>query len=155
MAMVHYDVVLENTIEIVSKELEDAKDDEVYIVQNVYGKILVYVKTQKKDLVEHLTNSLKDTIGEWLSSCEKYGDNFFVVSEIDSWKKNIEPVSKNIWVFEKYLTNSYWDGQNRKGSNSENKSKRVSFFSFKGGVGRTTAVIMSAMELARQGKKLL
>lgn len=155
MCMVHYDSVLQNTVLAVSQEISQTQEDEAYIVQNVYGKILVYIKTENDKAIRKLESILTEKIGRWLSGCEKYGDNFFIISEIDSWKENAAPVQERVWVLEKYLTNLYWDGRSKKAVNRELKSKRVCFYSFKGGVGRTTAVVMSAIELARQGKKIV
>ena len=155
MSMKHYDTVLSNTIMVVSKEIKGTKEDEAYIIQNIYGKILVYIKTENENMIWQIEGLLKEKIGKWLSSCEKYGENFFIVSEIDSWKKDSEPVRDRVWVLEKYLTNFYWDGRSRNIINDEKKGKRVCFYSFKGGVGRTTAVVMSAIELAMQGKKIV
>lgn len=155
MGMMHYDAVLSNTITIVSKEIEKAQRDEAYIIQNVYGKILVYIKTEHEGMVQQVESILAGSIGKWLNCCEKYGENPFVVPEIEAWKQEAGPVSDRVWVLEKYLTNFYWDGRKRSLSAGSPKSKRVCFYSFKGGVGRTTAVAMSAIELARQGKKIV
>lgn len=155
MDMMHYDAVLSNTVAVVSQEIKKTQEDEAYIVQNVYGKILVYIKTKTDEVIREIENTLMERIGKWLSSCERYGDNVFVISEIDSWKKDAEPIQERVWVLEKYLTNFYWDGKSRSVPYEDRKSKRVCFYSFKGGVGRTTAVVMSAIELAGQGKKIV
>ena len=155
MAMMHYDAVLSNTIVIVSEEISRLQGDEAYIVQNIYGKILVYIKTDNDQVIQLIKGLLEEKIGKWLNCCEKYGDNVFIVSEIDTWKKDAKPVQERVWVLEKYLTNFYWEGRSRNISITDRKSKRVCFYSFKGGVGRTTAVAMSAIELARQGRKIV
>lgn len=155
MGIVHYDVVLQKTVDIILNELSGDSRSEIYIVQNVYGKILVYLNTERKELVLKFDTILKDKIGSWLGGCEAYGDNFFVISEIERWKKQVVPIENQIWIFEKYLTNAYWDGQKKNNYKTSIKSKLVSFYSFKGGVGRTTAVVMSAIELAKQGKKVV
>ena len=155
MEMMHYDAVLSNTVAIVGQEIKKTQEDEAYIVQNVYGKILVYVKTEKDKVIRQIGSMLRERIGKWLSSCQKYGDNLFIISEIDSWKKDADPTEERVWILEKYLTNFYWDEKNRSISSEDRRSKRVCFYSFKGGAGRTTAVVMSAIELAGQGKKIV
>ncbi len=155
MGMMHYDAVLSNTVAIISEEIRKAQKDEAYIIQNVYGKILVYIKTENEKNVQQAERLLAGAVGKWLNCCEKYGENPFVVPEIESWKREAEPVAERVWVLEKYLTNFYWDGKKRNFASNSPKSKRVCFYSFKGGVGRTTAVVMSAIELARQGKKIV
>ncbi len=87
MGMMHYDAVLGNAIMIVSGEIGRTQSDEAYIVQNIYGKILVYIKTENDETVRRMEEVLGERIGRWLSCCEKFGENFFVVPEIESWKK--------------------------------------------------------------------
>ena len=51
MGMMHYDAVLSNTVAIISEEIRKAQKDEAYIIQNVYGKILVYIKTENESFI--------------------------------------------------------------------------------------------------------
>ena len=99
MGMMHYDAVLSNTVAIISEEIRKAQKDEAYIIQNVYGKILVYIKTENEKSVQQAEGLLAGAVGKWLNCCEKYGENPFVVPEIESWKREAEPVAERVWVW--------------------------------------------------------
>ena len=153
--MIHNNEVLEKTIETAAAFTEKYNDLELYIVQNVYGKIIVYADTLQKELVAHLERELTDKIDVWLNACELLKENIFAETEIEIWKQEGAPVRNRVWVFEKYITNVYWDAKKRKKAKCPLSGKLVSFYSFKGGVGRTTTMMMSAIGAARRGKKVV
>ncbi len=153
--MIHNNEVLEKAIETAEAFTENDNDLEVYIVQNVYGKIIVYVDTLQEELIVRLERELADKIHVWLNTCESVRENIFAESEIEMWKQESAPVGKRVWVFEKYITNVYWDAKKRKKAKCPLSGKLVSFYSFKGGVGRTTTMMMAAIGAARRGKKVV
>lgn len=153
--MIHNNEVLEKTIETAAKFTKDYKDLKLYIVQNVYGKIIVFADTSQKNIIMQLRESLSKQIDKWLNTCESIKENIFAETEIKIWKQENNPVRERIWVFEKYITNVYWDVKKRKKKKCSLGSRLVSFYSFKGGVGRTTAMMMSAIGVARRGKKVV
>lgn len=153
--MIHNNEVLDRAVETAKKFVGKYDDLTLYIVQNVYGKIIMYVDTAKREITAEIKRELINEIDVWLSTCELYEDNFFAQSEIEGWKKESAPVCKGVWVFEKYITNVYWDAKKKKKAKCSLHSKLVSFYSFKGGVGRTTTMMMSAIGAARRGKKVV
>lgn len=153
--MIHNNEVLRKTVEVAEQFTQRHNKSELYIVQNVYGKILVYVETSPKELVAELEEKLKAAIDEWLNTCDMLEDNFFAKTEIESWKQDCLPVRERVWVFEKYITNVYWDARKRKLEKCPLSGRLVSFYSFKGGVGRTTTMMMAAIGIARRGKKVV
>ena len=153
--MIHNNEVLDKVIEIAVKFTSKYNSLELYIVQNVYGKIIVYIDTPQKELVPVLEKELAGAIDVWLNTCEAIEENIFAQTEIEMWKQESDPVRERVWVFEKYITNVYWDAKKRKMSKCPLSGKLVSFYSFKGGVGRTTAMMMAAIGVARRGKKVV
>lgn len=153
--MIHNNEVLDRVIEMAVKFTEIYYDLELYIVQNVYGRIIVYVKTSKKELAVQLEEELTRNIDVWLNACELIEENIFAQTEIDAWKRESVPVRERVWVFEKYITNIYWDAKKKKREKCSLSSRLVSFYSFKGGVGRTTTMMMTAIGAARSGKKVV
>lgn len=153
--MIHNNEVLGKTIEEAAKFADRFPGLELCIIQNVYGKIIVYVDKAEKSLVTELEKQLKDAIGQWLNTCELLEDNIFAREEIGKWKQDSAPVRKGVWVFEKYITNVYWDAKKKRKSKCPLSGKLVSFYSFKGGVGRTTTMMMCAIGAARRGKKIV
>ncbi len=153
--MIHNNEVLNKVICIAEKFTGKHSGLEVYIIQNVFGKIIVYVDTPKKQLVAKVEEELKSAIDVWLNTCELIEENYFAKTEIELWKQDSIPVRERIWVFEKYITNVYWDAKKRKKDKCTLSGKLVSFYSFKGGVGRTTTMMMAAIGVARRGKKVV
>lgn len=153
--MIHNNNVLNRAIKTAEKFTEKYNNVELYIIQNVYGKIIVYADTLQKEIIVELEENLKSAIDAWLNTCELIEDNFFAKKEIEIWKQESKPVGKRVWVFEKYITNVYWDARRKKHEKCALSSKLVSFYSFKGGVGRTTTMLMAAIGLARRGKKVV
>ena len=115
--MIHNNEVLEKTIETAAAFTEKYNDLELYIVQNVYGKIIVYADTLQKELVAHLERELTDKIDVWLNACELLKENIFAETEIEIWKQESAPVRNRVWVFEKYITNVYWDAKKERKQN--------------------------------------
>lgn len=153
--MIHNDGVLDKVVEIAMEYARKYKDLTLYIIQNVYGKMIVYADTPQKELAAQLKGELAAAIDVWLNTCELIEENFFAATEIEMWKRESEPVSERVWVFEKYITNVYWDAKKRKKEKCSLSGKLVSFYSFKGGVGRTTTMMMAAIGAARRGKKIV
>lgn len=153
--MIHNNEVLDKAVEIAVKFTKKYNELKLYIVQNVYGKIIVYADTPHKELVTQLEEELSNTINIWLNTCELIEENIFAKTEIDMWKQESTPLRDRVWVFEKYITNVYWDAKKRKKTKCSLSGKLVSFYSFKGGLGRTTTMMMSAIGAARRGKKVV
>lgn len=153
--MIHYNEVLDKAINVSKQFIVKEEQLEIDIIQDVYGKINIYLENGNDQILQQLERTVKEEIDSWLGYCGNCEENFFVGEQIQEWKKDSEPVCKGIWVFEKYLTNAYWDGKQRTDKKLELSSKLVSFYSFKGGVGRTTTMVMTAIALARKGKKIV
>lgn len=152
--MIHHDSVVEQAVRVLSDIIRD-QEAEVYLVQNIYGRLVIYLDTKNRSLVDTATKRLSDELGSWFQSCNSYDVNLLIKNEIELQKNTALQIQDHIWLFEKFITNIYWPGQHRKKMNSDKKPKLVSFYSYRGGVGRTTAMIMSAISLARRGKRVL
>ena len=70
-------------------------------------------------------------------------------------------ISPRWYVLERHLAKQTWTNQNSGNPpwsiqlvDQEHKPAIVTFFSFKGGVGRTTALVATALTLARNGHKV-
>lgn len=153
--MIHNNEVLKKAIDVAVEFTKKDKSLSLYLVQNIYGKIIVYVDTDRNEIVGQLEKELSETIDVWLSACELIKENLFARTEIEAWKKESSLVEDRVWVFEKYITNVYWDAKKRKKEKCPLIGKLVCFYSFKGGLGRTTAMMMAAIGAARRGKKVV
>lgn len=152
--IVHHDIVVPRSIEVISAAIK-GQEAEVYIVQNIYGKLMIYLESRNNELADTISERLSAEIGAWFQGCDFYEANIFLKSEIDKRKRKTEPISEHIWLFEKFLTNLYWEDRQETHYNQDRTCKLVSFYSFKGGVGRTTSMLMTAISLARRGKHVM
>jgi len=153
--MVHYDRVIKSTVQIIEELWKEEKRATAYVIQNVYGKLQVYVDVDDDNLISCMEGQLKKNIGNWLGCCGSLQKNSFVKAEVESYIKVNSPVKDRIWLIEKYLTNVYWNENTVKNKKLDLQSKLVCFYSYKGGVGRTTTMVMSAIEIAKRGKKIV
>lgn len=152
--IVHHDIVVPRSVEVISAAIK-GQEAEVYIVQNIYGKLMIYLESRNNELADTISERLSAEIGAWFQGCDFYEANIFLKSEIDKRKRKTEPISEHIWLFEKFLTNLYWEDRQETHYNQDRTCKLVSFYSFKGGVGRTTSMLMTAISLARRGKHVM
>lgn len=153
--MVHYDKILDIAIRIIEDLWKEEKKVNAYVIQNVYGKLQVYIDTDDEKLVAKTKSLLEGKIGYWLGTCQSLGNNGFVKAEIESYVKTHSANKDRIWIIEKYLTNVYWNENVVKNGKLDLQSKMICFYSYKGGVGRTTTMVMSAIEMAKRGKKIV
>lgn len=153
--MVHYDKVLGIAVQIIKEMWREEKKAIAYIIQNVYGKLQVYVDSDDEKLISKMQNLLIKEIGCWLSVCGSLGKNNFVQAELELYVKTHATDMDRIWVVEKYLTNVYWNESVVANKELDLQSRLVCFYSYKGGVGRTTTMVMSAIEMAKRGKKIV
>lgn len=153
--MIHYDKILRIAVQIIEELWEEEKEAIAYIIQNVYGKLQVYIEADDEQLILRLNRQLEESVGEWLGACASLHDNGFIKAEITSYIETHSAARDRIWIIEKYLTNVYWNEGAVKNKVFDLQSKLVCFYSYKGGVGRTTTMVMSAIEMAKRGKKIV
>jgi hypothetical protein len=125
----------------------------VYIIRNIHSRFSLYIV----DIAaEDLENFKKDILSQgelwvWIDTIESVSIESFLLNEL---KKNSHRTQENreIYFAERHIEKSNWFSQ-------ENSHKLltpiISFYSFKGGLGRTTAMVLSAISLAREGKKVV
>ena len=156
MEMIHHGQVISKALKALSPIVEQDSEMEAYLVQNVYGRLTVYLKCNNPKQTSQISSKLSEALGPWFQTCELYDNsNLFVKNELEHERKITTPICSRIWLFEKYLTSAYWDDQLNYKHSKDLTGKLVSFYSFKGGVGRTTAMVMTAMSLAQMGKRIV
>lgn len=153
--MIHYDSVLGVAVQTIEELWEKEKRATAYVIQNVYGKLQVYVDAEDEDLISCMKGLLEEKLGCWLGVCGSLKENSFVQAEVESYRRTHSAARDRIWIIEKYLTNVYWNEGSARHEKLNLQSKLVCFYSYKGGVGRTTTMVMSAIEMAKRGKKIV
>ena len=139
--MIHYDKILNMAVQVIEELWKEERKAVAYVIQNVYGKLQVYVDVDDQSLISCVKGLLEEKIGCWLGNCGSLQSNGFVKAEIETYIESHTPNKDRIWIIEKYLTNVYW---NENAVNSEKlnlHSKLICFYSYKGGVGRTMIML--------------
>ncbi|MFM6843119.1 MAG: P-loop NTPase, partial [Dolichospermum sp.] len=147
----------------------------VTIIRDVYGKIRLFLEPKENirlkpaeidNLRQHLQPKLGAYYGEdiWLPQGKKDGykalietiKNERIAAEWDD-----EAISLRLYVLERHIAKQTWTNQNSGNPpwkiqlvDQEDNPAIVTFFSFKGGVGRTTALVATALTLARNGHRV-
>lgn len=126
-------------------ELPDVlQQHEAYLVSTVTTRFSLYVVGASDELLQQL----RIRFGTSLDAIECIDADGFIHQHLQPGRKSItktlffvnRPADKRNWFFtgERLTTNA----------------TTVAFYSFKGGLGRTTALVLSALQLARQGKRV-
>jgi len=124
--------------------------DKCFIVRNVFSRFAIYiVSPQNLDTIKD--NIQKKEFGKWIDTIQiiTKENDFFIYNDLEKTSSVTE--KENVFFSERHIENTNWFIQDTFKLNAP----VISFYSFKGGVGRTTATILTAMLLARQGKKVL
>jgi MinD-like ATPase involved in chromosome partitioning or flagellar assembly len=150
--------------------------ESVTIIRDVYGAIRLYLehndnfKPKKVDITT-LETSLSQKLGSY------YGNDIWLPQgEQDSYKPlikviidervpaewNDDTVSPRWYILERHVAKKAWTDKKDSGSppweqehvDKEYKPAIVTFFSFKGGAGRTTGLVACALALARRGHRI-
>jgi CobQ/CobB/MinD/ParA nucleotide binding domain len=126
---------------------------ETYIVSDAYARFSIYVVEALDDnilnlLKEKLTNSC-----ERIESIEKDG---FIYQDLNHPDYELpilisERDHQKVYFVDRHINLLNWSLRNNR---FVSKAPITCFYSFKGGLGRTTALVLTAMVLARQGKKV-
>lgn len=124
--------------------------DKCYIVRNIYSRYAIYIVANKNS--NGIIDLIKGKSLAWLDTVEIITEenDSFIYNDLSNSSELVQG-SENIYFSERHVENSNWYIKETYSLNAP----VTSFYSFKGGVGRTTATILTALLLARQGKKVL
>lgn len=146
---------------------------DITVIRDIYGKIHLYIHCETpQGLREETRQVINDTLTQFLG--DYYSNDLWESNSkkvqysglVDILKEERRPhdfgVSYNNWyLLERYQAKHVWSLQNEgkppwpAAAAESRKPAIVSFFSFKGGAGRTTALIGTALTLARAKKRVV
>ena len=69
--IVHHDIVVSRSVEIISAAIK-GQEAEVYIVQNIHGKLMIYLESRNNELADTISERLSAEIGAWFQGCDFY-----------------------------------------------------------------------------------
>ncbi|NER33247.1 MAG: AAA family ATPase [Oscillatoria sp. SIO1A7] len=147
----------------------------IAIIRDIYGKIRVFIEPQEEvKLAEEAIENCHQKLAEKLGSY--YGEDIWLPEgEGDGYKALIEvikeervpaewddaTVSPRWYILERHVAKHAWTTEDagnppwpQEVVYAGHQAAVVSFFSFKGGVGRTTALVATALTLARNGHRV-
>lgn len=145
--MIHFDEIKNNIIDIIEEVAK--RENTYYVIRDVFGRISVYINGN--DDCEMIKTHIIESIGnEWVSIVRIVKDTDIILKELSKITYNIKD---NIYYGERNLVKRGW--KNKIKSNIDLKAKVVTFYSYKGGLGRTTTLMLTALQLVRRGKKVV
>ncbi|WP_029294385.1 P-loop ATPase, Sll1717 family [Chryseobacterium hispalense] len=121
--------------------------EKLFIVRNVFSRFGIYIISKEKIELE-IPDKLKlhiDTI-QYINQ----KDDIFIYQDLIKSSTRVND-QKEIFFSERHLENTNWFIK----ESFELNTQVISFYSFKGGVGRTTSTVLTAILLARLGKKVM
>ena len=121
------------------------KGVEAYLISTVFVRFNLFVVSEDEDLIRQLSN---DNIG-YLENVQSVKTGELIHFKL---KENNTPISENLFFIDRHVDKTNWFLNDAR---LEVAAKVISFYSFKGGLGRTTALVLSALHLARKGKKVV
>ncbi len=125
-------------------------------VRDIYGRCSFAVESLSIDDIETIKSevSAREDIRPYLGTMGVHAlqDKTSLAKLIHEVRKQL-PGADNAFVVERLLSNESWirDPDN----NPEGWPPVVAFYSFKGGVGRSTTAALTALTLAREGKRVV
>jgi MinD-like ATPase involved in chromosome partitioning or flagellar assembly len=151
------------------------KLESITIIRDIKGKIRLFLEPLKDSPIEEteiadlnicLSSKLGKYYGEdiWLPEGEKDGyqaliDTIKAERVFASWDE--ESGSPRWYILERHIAKQAWTDKKvgkppwkKKQVYEKHKPAIVSFFSFKGGVGRTSTLVATALTLARNGHRV-
>jgi hypothetical protein len=158
---VHFTEIKQKIQELV-EDLKVYKQSRFYIIRDVFGRISVYIEgeQEKEVTVKKVEELLYAKVGDkhWVNSVEWVEADSFLLKQIKELAKELEGTN-NVFFIERHVTRLHWfreeEVQEKIPVLKNKNTKVVTFYSFKGGLGRTTCLVLTALQLVRKGKKVV
>ena len=150
------------------------KLDSVTIIRDIKGKIRLFLQPKETFRIEEAeTTALNAFLSTKLG--RYYGNDIWLPVEKDGYKALIDTIKAErvlaswddesvlppLYILERHIAKQAWTNQNigtppwpESVVYEKHKPAIVSFFSFKGGAGRTSTLVATALTLARNGHRV-
>ncbi|TAE37324.1 MAG: ParA family protein [Runella slithyformis] len=136
----------ENILNLLKEQLPSIiGNNEAYLVSDVFLRFTLYIVSPSNELI----SQVQTKFNTWIKEVESIEQNDFLHQDLQMGKISITDTL--------FFVNRHSEKLNWFIEDSEKPSlnaKIIAFYSFKGGLGRTTALVLTAIQLARQGKKI-
>lgn len=120
-----------------------------YIVCDVYAQFSLYIVSEPDK--EFDTTNIQMALSSLVKTVAIIERDGYIYQDLNH-PDYLLPIrlSENVYYADRHIGLQNWDLVNR----YESAIPIVCFYSFKGGLGRTTSLVLTAIQLARQGKKV-
>lgn len=123
-----------------------------YISRNIHSRFSIFIIGLPSNKKESIANMIQQKpFFQWIESIESIDkEDDFIIEELEKSSNRVAE-KYNIYFSERHLDKSNWFINHK----FDSSIPIISFYSFKGGLGRTTAMVLSAITMARVGKKVV
>ena len=167
--MIHFDEVLTHAYTTITNDTHSALIDGVLVLRDLRGRIRLFLKPAENRASElaaeipRLNGVLKDALEMFWGGVVEVdvpGSDFqSILDPFRAEGRPVEPAAEfpNWSIIERHASKSSWTSRlvGPPWPLHERTPSIVAFYSHKGGVGRTTALCATAVNLARTGKKVV
>ncbi|MCD9617627.1 P-loop ATPase, Sll1717 family [Chryseobacterium gleum] len=132
------------------KRLKTSSFEKSFLIRNIFSRYAIYIISNES--IENFKQKIFNEFQDCIDTIEKisYEEDSFILQDLQNTSELVEGTN-NIYFSDRHIENTNWYINEK----FQLKTPVTSFYSFKGGVGRTTATVLSALLLARQGKKVM
>ena len=136
----------ENILASLKDKLPSVIDDnEAYLVSDVFLRFTLYIVSPSDELISRLETEFSP----WIKEVEAIEQDDFLHQDLQMGKISI---TDTLFFVNRHSDKLNWFIEDS--TKPSLNAKIIAFYSFKGGLGRTTALVLVAIQLARQGKKI-
>jgi len=166
--MIHFDEVMEKTRTLIEGDPDSVSVQHITVLRDLRGRIRLFLKPPKdnikildgliKRLEPKLVQELGGFWGKVIEADVSHSEMASLLASVRSEEQSIDLPGFEKWsLIERHISKSSWASRtdNSAWPLKEQTPAIVSFFSHKGGVGRTTALCAAAINLARAGKRVV
>ncbi len=135
---------------------------DVFLVRDLIGRIRLVLPGKRQDYdhsrLDKFSSELNRALGAYSSppsTLMLFGDELFEGKQLfnsEDRRLIFEENNRRLWLLDRQIIGMDWG---RAPLERKTLNSRVTFFGIKGGVGRSTALIIWAWSLAKQGKHIL
>ncbi len=139
--------IKENIIIDLKNNLKLNDNDQCFIIRNIYSRFSLFFISENSNIIEANSFLQNNKYNNIIDTIEVIDDEF-IISQLKLESTQLD----DKFYYSERRSNSYnWFSHNE----ITKQNNIISFYSFKGGVGRTTSMVLSAIELVRKGHKIV
>jgi len=167
--MIHFDDILKIAKEVLANDPAYSCIEEVLVLRDLRGRVRLFLKPKENRnndvsaacdrLCKMLADKLSPFWGNVVALDTPHGEFVKVLGPVRKERHPVEPQNEfgNWWIIERHAAKSGWTTASHRPPwpLNDHTPPILSFYSHKGGVGRTTTLCAVAINLAQQGSKVV